>query len=175
MCVPSAWPVTDIGGLLERVLSLCLGPGPGTHHTQETGPGPELHIKHTGNTHRKPCLNLLVQGLRSLAHSSILPSSPPDPRGGPAAKALLHTQLTTCLIFSAVYSLLSNPPNPTPSTPPTLDSDSYFETGFMGAFSYKFSLFLIKNVSYTKIFSLDRDLQLTRQQIKCRRSFMYST
>lgn len=87
MCIPAAWPVTDIGGLLWCVVFVpgSWGLGPGTHHTQETGPGPELHIKHTGNTHRKQSLT---------AHSSILHSSPTDLSAGLAAKALL----TTCLI-----------------------------------------------------------------------------
>lgn len=95
------------------VLSVCLSPRPGTHHTQETGPGPELHIKHTGNTQRKPCLNPSCT-----SHSLLHPPPPPDPRGRLAAKTLLHTQLTACLISLQCVQSPTLTPRPRPATSP---------------------------------------------------------
>lgn len=90
MCIPAAWPVTDIGGLLRCVVfvSGVLGLAPITHRKQAPGPSFTLNTQeiHTGNRVSTP-------GAR-FTPSSILLSSPTDPSGGLAGKSQLHTQLT---------------------------------------------------------------------------------
>lgn len=113
MFVPAAWPVSKIGGLSWHVVFVS---GSWAWHSSHTGnrlwPLADTQEIHTGNHVSTLCAQL--------TQSFILHSSTPDPWGELAAKALLQTQLTACLIsfLSAVCTVSwfpSYPLTPHPS------------------------------------------------------------
>lgn len=107
-------PLTLVGSC--GMLPLFWGLGPGTHHTQETGSGPELNIKHTGNTHRKLCLNSWCEP-RSLLHPALLSSRSQRKAGRQSPAAHSADNLSN---FSAVCAVSCNPITPHPPHPPQL-------------------------------------------------------
>lgn len=110
MCVPAAWPVSDIGVLSSSVVFVS---GTWTWHPSHTGnrPWPPSFTLNTQEIYTGNC----VSGPHAwLAHSSISHSSPTDPRGGLSAKTPLHTQLTTCLISLLCVQSPLHPLSPSP-------------------------------------------------------------
>lgn len=119
--------LTSVGSL--GVVSLCRGPRPGTHHTQETGPGPEIHIKHTGNTHRKPWLNPLCRS-RKLLHPALLSSGSQRRAGRQSPAAHSADNLSN---FSAACTVSRPPPGPLTPHPPRDPSPDSKPWGFQKA------------------------------------------
>lgn len=120
MCVPAAWPVSDIGWpLVQRCLCVVdLSLAPITHRKQ--APALDFTLNTQETVSPSPCA--------CLPHASILHSSPPDPRGRLAAKTQLHSQLRTCLISLPRVQFPIYPSTPSPHIfqylpqPPTHES-----------------------------------------------------
>lgn len=117
------------------VLSLCRGAGPGTHHTQETGPGPELHIKHTGNTHRKQSVNPSCR-IHTLLHPALLSSRSQQTASCQAPAAHSADKLSSAVCTFSLFT----------SNPQTLHTLTYHESRRWICFSEggeKFTLLLL--------------------------------
>lgn len=102
MCVPAAWPATDIGGPLCCLCVGVSGLAPITHRKQALALSSTLNTQeiHTGNRVSTPCARL--------AHSSILDSQRRASRQSPAAHSAdsLSNFSATCTVFTV------RPPSP---------------------------------------------------------------
>lgn len=102
MCVPAAWPATDIGGPLCCLCVGVSGLAPITHRKQALALSSTLNTQeiHTGNRVSTPCARL--------AHSSILDSQRRASRQSPAAHSAdsLSNFSAACTVFTV------QPPSP---------------------------------------------------------------
>lgn len=125
MCVPAAWPATDIGGPLCCLCVGVSGLAPITHRKQALALSSTLNTQeiHTGNRVSTPCARL--------AHSSILDSQRRASRQSPAAHSAdsLSNFSAACTVFTVQPPSPQFPPHPRLQTLPRALKQSLFFRG----------------------------------------------